>query len=80
MAALEMAYVWLADRSQGVKHPAGHFYPHSTSTDGIRLAEQAYAGATDTADGRVLAMIRDMLDDESVKTVRDLKARLRAYA
>lgn len=80
VAALEMAYVWLADRSQGVKHPAGHFYPHSTSTAGVRLMESTYAGATDSADGRVVAMIRDMLGDESIRTVRDLKARLRVLA
>lgn len=78
IAALQMAYVWLADRSQGVRHPAGHFYPHSTSTDGIRLVESTFEGITDASDARVFAMIRNLVGDESVKTVRDLKSHLRA--
>ncbi|GAC1424632.1 MAG: hypothetical protein NVSMB62_21600 [Acidobacteriaceae bacterium] len=80
VAALEMAYVWLADRSEGIKHPAGLFYPHSTSARGIRQTEQMYKGMTDQADESVLAMIRNILGDESVRTVRDVKARLRAFA
>ena len=77
MAALEMAYVWLADRSQGVKHPAGLFYPHSTSTNGLRLVERYQAGMTDMADSKVLAMIRNILGVKSLQTVRDLKTVLR---
>jgi hypothetical protein len=79
VAALQMAYVWLADRSHGVKHPAGFFYPHSGSVEGIRLVEKSVpAGTTDLADRKVLAMIRNLLDDRFVQSVRDLKARLRA--
>lgn len=78
IAALQMAYVWLADRSQGVRHPAGHFYPHSTSTDGIRLVEKTFEGITDDSDARVFAMIRNLVSDDSIKTVRDLKSCLRA--
>ncbi|MFQ5960585.1 MAG: acyl-ACP desaturase [Candidatus Methylomirabilales bacterium] len=77
-AALQMAYVWLADRSRGVKHPAGFFYPHSTSTKGLRRMEQYAPAMTDTADRKVLAMIRNILGDESVQSVQDLKRELRA--
>jgi hypothetical protein len=76
-AALQMAYVFLADRSQGVKHPAGHFYPHSTSTKGLRQMEQVENGLTDDADSRVFAMIRNLTGDSSIHTVRDLKGLLR---
>ncbi|MBS2023971.1 MAG: ferritin-like domain-containing protein [Deltaproteobacteria bacterium] len=79
-AMLEMAYVWLADRADGIKHPAGHFYPHSTSARGIKETERSHEGMTDQADENVLAMIRNILDDESVKSVRDVKARLRELA
>jgi hypothetical protein len=75
--ALKMAYIWLADRENGVKHPAGFFYPHSTSTKGLRQAEEYQAGMTDHADSRVLAMIRDIVNDQSIHTVRDVKAYLR---
>ncbi len=78
VAALQMAYVWLADRSQGVRHPAGHFYPHSTSTDGLRKVESTFDGVTDASDARVFAMIRNLVGDDSLKTVRDLKSCLRA--
>jgi hypothetical protein len=77
-AALQMAYVWLADRGQGVKHPAGHFYPHSTSTHGLREVERQHQGATDRADARVFAMLRSLTGDEDLRTVRDLKRTLRA--
>jgi hypothetical protein len=77
IAALEMCYVWLADRSEGVKHPAGFFYPHSTSTNGLRMVESLKRGVTDAADARVLAMCRSLAKDESLVTVRDVKARLR---
>ena len=77
MAALQMAYVWLADRSQGVKHPAGHFYPHSTSTSGLRQVEQQHQGVTDRADARVFAMLRGLTQDEGLRTVKDLKRTLR---
>lgn len=77
VAALQMAYVWLADRSQGVKHPAGHFYPHSTSTTGLRQVEQQHQGVTDRADARVFAMLRGLTHDEGLRTVKDLKRTLR---
>jgi hypothetical protein len=76
-AALQMAYVWLADRSQGVKHPAGHFYPHSTSTNGLRQVEQQHQGVTDRADARVFAMLRGITQDDGLRTVKDLKRTLR---
>jgi hypothetical protein len=76
--AMKMAYVWLADRSQGVKHPAGHFYPHSTSTKGIRRIETIQAGAVDTADSKVLAMVRRLAEDDSIETARDIKRKLRS--
>ena len=78
VAALEMAYVWLADRSQGVKHPAGFFYPHSTSTRGLRRIEKYAPVMTDASDRKVLAMIRNILDLPSLASVRDLKSELRA--
>lgn len=79
VATLQMAYVWLADRSRGVKHPAGFFYPHSGSIEGIRLVEKyVTAASTDLADWKVLAMIRNLLGDRSIGSVRDLKAHLRA--
>lgn len=77
VAAVQMAYVWLADRGRGVKHPAGFFYPHSSSTSGLRRIEHYAPVMTDNADGKVLAMIRNLLDDESVRSVGDLKAYLR---
>lgn len=77
VAAVQMAYVWLADRRQGVKHPAGFFYPHSTSTSGLRQIERYAPVMTDVADRKVLAMIRNLLGDESVQSVGDLKAYLR---
>ena len=78
VAAVQMAYVWLADRRRGVKHPAGFFYPHSSSTSGLRQIEQYAPVMTDVADRKVLAMIRNLLDDESVQSVGDLKAYLRS--
>lgn len=79
-AALQMAYVWLADRSEGVKHPAGHFYPHSTSATGLRQVEKTHQGVTDRADARVFAMLRGLTGDEGMRTVRDLKRTLRDMA
>ena len=77
VAAVQMAYVWLADRRRGVKHPAGFFYPHSSSTSGLRQIERYAPAMTDVADRKVLAMIRNLLVDESVQSVGDLKAYLR---
>lgn len=77
IAAIQMAYVWLADRRRGVKHPAGFFYPHSSSTSGLRRIEDYAPLMTDVADRKVLAMVRNLLDDESVRSVGDLKAYLR---
>ncbi|WP_441245699.1 ferritin-like domain-containing protein [Kitasatospora sp. McL0602] len=76
--ALKMAYVWLADRSEGLKHPAGHFYPHSTSAKGIRRIETIQAGATDAADAKVLAMVRRLAEDDSIENSRDIKRKLRS--
>lgn len=77
VAAMKMAYVWLADRSEGVKHPAGHFYPHSTSAKGIRQVEKIQEGATDVADGKILAMVRRLAEDDSIESPRDIKKKLR---
>jgi rubrerythrin len=82
VAALEMAYVYLADRTQGVKHPAGLFYPHSTSTKGLRMTE-AYLqetkqeSVTARADNRVLAIIRSMTGDASIRDVGGIRRKLR---
>ncbi|TXC92266.1 ferritin-like domain-containing protein [Streptomyces sp. ISID311] len=80
VAALRMAYIWLADRSNGIKHPAGVFYPHSTSTDGIRRIESLQHDAVDAADAKVMSIIRIMVDDNSLETPRDIKAKLRSMA
>jgi hypothetical protein len=77
VAAVQMAYVWLADRRRGVKHPAGFFYPHSSSTSGLRRIEHHAPVMTDVADRKVLAMIRNLLGDESPRSVGDLKTYLR---
>ncbi|MDX3384060.1 ferritin-like domain-containing protein [Streptomyces niveiscabiei] len=78
IAALKMAYVWLADRSDGLKHPAGHFYPHSTSAKGIRRIETIQDGATDAADNKVLQMVRRLVEDDSIESSRDIKRKLRS--
>jgi hypothetical protein len=78
IAALKMGYVWLADRRDGLKHPAGLFYPHSTSADGIRRTETAHEGATDAADARVLSILRRLASDDSIETTRDIKRKLRS--
>lgn len=79
-AVLRMAYIWLADRRGGIKHPAGLFYPHSTSTDGIRRIETVQQGTVDTADAKVMSILRILTDDESIETPRDIKAKLRSMA
>jgi hypothetical protein len=78
VAAVQMAYVWLADRRRGVKHPAGFFYPHSSSTSGLRRIEDYAPAMTDIADRKVLAMIRNLLGNESARSVGDLKTYLRS--
>jgi hypothetical protein len=78
IAAMKMAYVWLADRSDGIKHPAGHFYPHSTSAKGINQVDRVQEGATDVADGKVLAMVRRLAEDDSIESPRDIKKKLRS--
>lgn len=78
IAALKMGYVWLADRSEGLKHPAGHFYPHSTSGGAIKRVEAAQEGATDAADARVLAILRRLAQDDSIESARDIKRKLRS--
>jgi Fatty acid desaturase len=82
VAALEMAYVYLADRQGGVKHPAGHFYSHSTSTKGLRMAE-AYLqetnqeSITDRADNRVFAILRSITGDPTITNVGAIRRKLR---
>lgn len=78
IAAMKMAYIWLADRSEGIKHPAGFFYPHSTSAKGIRRVEKDQEGATDAADRRVLSIVRSLAQDDSIESVRDIKRKLRS--
>jgi rubrerythrin len=80
VAAMRMAYIWLADRSNGIKHPAGMFYPHSTSTAGIRRIETVQHDSVDTADAKVMSILRIMVDDDSLETSRDIKAKLRRMA
>jgi len=77
VGALKMAYIWLADRSQGVKHPAGHFFPYSSTTSGVREAEANRREVTDAADARVLAMVRSLTKNDSIESTRDLKRYLR---
>lgn len=79
-AVLRMAYIWLADRSGGIKHPAGIFYPHSTSTDGLRRVEDVQRDSVDSADAKVLSILRIMTEDDSIETPRDIKAKLRSMA
>jgi hypothetical protein len=80
IAVLRMAYIWLADRSDGIKHPAGMFYPHSTSTAGIRRIETIQHDAVDSADAKIMSILRIMVDDDSLETPRDIKAKLRSMA
>lgn len=78
---LEMAYVFCADRANGVKHPAGHFYQHSTSTKGLRATEafinQQTGASTNRADRRVLDVVRELTGDEGIREVHDLRRKLR---
>lgn len=76
--SLKMAYVWLADREHGVKHPAGHFFPHSSSTDGLRDIEIESNSTTDKADARVFAMCSALAGDK-VRNAKDLKSIMRSY-
>jgi hypothetical protein len=82
--ALEMAYVFCADRSNGVKHPAGYFYPHSTSTRGLRGTEaylqETTTSSTDRADRRVFEVVRQITRDSSVRSVKDIRRKLRELA
>jgi len=79
--SLEMAYVFCADRSGGIKHPAGHFYPHSTSTRGIRETEaflrDKSAASTDRADRRVFEVVRQITGDASIHSAKDIRRKLR---
>jgi hypothetical protein len=79
-AALRMAYIWLADRSDGMKHPAGMFYPHSTSTDGIRRVEEIHRDAVGSADSKIMSILRIVSSDDTIETPRDIKAKLRSMA
>lgn len=88
VAALEMAYVFLADRKDGVKHPTGLFYPLSPSTEGLRRTERylntqlgdTLGDATGRADARVFAVIRKITGDASVASVSGIRAKLRQIA
>ncbi len=73
LEAFKMAYVWLADRDGGVKHPAGHFFPHSTSADGLKGIEGGQQGMTDRADARVYAMCQKLAGDTSIDSPKELK-------
>ena len=77
LESLKMAYVWLADRDRGVKHPAGHFFPHSSSADGLREIEGYYENMTDRADARVYEMCKKLAGDDSINSPRDLKRVMR---
>jgi hypothetical protein len=79
-AALQMAYIWLADRSNGMKHPAGMFYPHSTSTDGIQRVEEIHRDAVSSADAKVMSILRIVTNDDNLETPRDVKSKLRSMA
>jgi hypothetical protein len=79
-AVLRMAYIWLADRSDGIKHPAGLFYPHSTSAEGIRRIETVQRDSVNSADAKVMSILRLLVDDDSLETPRDIKAKLRGMA
>ena len=80
-AALEMAWVWLADRRAGMKHPSGEFYPHTETQADFRHAErfldQHREGITDAADAAVFAMIRNLTGDSWIESPRDIKRKLR---
>jgi hypothetical protein len=84
VAALEMAYVFLADRKDGVKHPTGLFYPLSPSTEGLRRTEKYLNGqlgdATTRADARVLAVLRKITADPAITSVGAVRAKLRSVA
>lgn len=77
LESLKMAYVWLADRDRGVKHPAGHFFPHSSSADGLREIEDYHESATDRADARVYAMCKKLAGDDSIDSPKELKRVMR---
>jgi hypothetical protein len=79
-AVMRMGYIWLADRRDGIKHPAGMFYPHSTSTNGIRRIETVQTDAVDSADAKVLSILRILAGDDSLESPRDIKAKLRSMA
>jgi len=59
-------YVWLADRRRGVSIPRRLFYPHSEPTSGLRQIERYAPVIDDRRRQEGLAMIRNLLDDESV--------------
>jgi hypothetical protein len=78
--AMRMGYIWLADRDGGIKHPAGLFYPHSTSANGIRRIETVQRDAVDSADDKVMSILRLTVGDDSLEKPRDIKAKLRSMA
>jgi hypothetical protein len=77
VAALKMAYVWLADRSHGVKHPAGHFYKFSSSEAGIKEIESQVDSATGQADGNVYRVIQRLTGDSTIVDPRTLRRSIR---
>jgi hypothetical protein len=80
IAALRMAYIWLADRKNGIKHPAGIFYPHSTSTEGLKRIETIQHDAITPADAKVMSIVRIIVGDDSLETPSDIKKKLRSIA
>jgi hypothetical protein len=54
------------------------FYPHSTSAEGIRRIEAAQHESVDSADAKVMSILRIVAGDDSLESPRDIKAKLRA--
>ena len=80
LEALKMAYIWLADRSDGIKHPAAHFYKHSSSEEGIKMIESNFEVVTDQADDNVFRVIQQITGNRSITDTRSLKTEIRQRA
>jgi rubrerythrin len=78
--AVKMAYIFLGDVVNKVKHPVAHFYPHSTSNEGFKEVDEYLAGSTEAANSNVIKMVRSILKDTSIHGSRDLKRWLRENA
>jgi hypothetical protein len=79
VSAMEQAYYWLASqRAGGFKHPAGKFYPHTSTSEGFTSSEQFLGReSTDQADANVLRMLRKIVGDSSLNRPADIKRWLR---